>query len=168
MLHTQIIGDSRIEQDPHEILASIQAACAPLLERYPATIAGLDNQGESFLVWDRHDGTPLTPAISWQDKRGAAICAELEASGYGQLVREKTGLLLDSYFSAPKLAHELRSNPELRRKATAGELCFGTLDSWIIWKLSPGHAHLTDPSTAARTLLFNIHRLEWDAAAGAF
>ncbi len=161
-LRTRIVGDSQIEQDPYEILASVQSACAPLLEYYPATIVGLDNQGETFLLWDARTGIALTPAISWQDKRGMAICVELEAAGNGPLVREKTGLLLDSYFSAPKLAHELRANPELRRRAESGELRFGTIDSWIIWMLSADHAHLTDPSTAARTLLFNIQQQQWD------
>jgi glycerol kinase len=159
---TMIHGDGQIEQDPEEILASIEAACAPLLDRYPATVAGLDNQGETFLIWDAATGAPLTPAISWQDKRGAPICAALEAAGHGALVRERTGLLLDSYFSAPKLAQILRADPALGARAEAGELRFGTLDSWVVWRLGVGHPHLTDPSTAARTLLFDIRRLRWD------
>ena len=160
---TTIIGETRIEQDPLDILRSVEQACAPLLEQFPARVAGLDNQGETFLLWDARDGTPLTPAISWQDKRGTAICQELEAAGYGPLVRQRTGLLLDPYFSASKLAQVLRDQPELARRAAAGELRFGTIDTWLVWQLSAERLHLTDPSTASRTLLYNINTLAWDA-----
>ena len=159
---TNVIGETRIEQDPFDILRSVELACAPLLEQYPATVAGLDNQGETFLLWDAQSGAPLTPAISWQDKRGAAICQELEAAGHGELVRERTGLLLDPYFSASKLAQVLRESPDLARRAANGELRFGTVDTWLIWRLSAERLHLTDPSTASRTLLYNIHTLAWD------
>jgi glycerol kinase len=159
---THIVGETRIEQDPLDILRSVEDACAPLLEQYPAAVAGLDNQGETFLLWDARDGTPLTPAISWQDKRGLAICQELEAAGHGAMVRERTGLLLDSYFSASKLAYVLRHDAELARRAEAGELRFGTVDTWLVWRLSAGRLHLTDPSTASRTLLYNFHTLSWD------
>lgn len=159
---THIVGEMRIEQDPFDILRSVHDACAPLLEQYPTDVAGLDNQGETFLLWDARDGTPLTPAISWQDKRGLAICQELEAAGHGPLVRSRTGLLLDSYFSASKLAHVLRENPELARRASAGEVRFGTVDTWIVWRLSAARLHVTDPSTASRTLLYNFHTLSWD------
>lgn len=165
-VRTTITGETQIEQDPQEIIESVHAACAPLLERYPAAIAGLDNQGETFLVWEADTGKALTPAISWQDKRGAALCTELEAAGHGPLVRERTGLLLDSYFSASKLAWVLRQDADLRRRAEAGELRFGTVDTWLIWHLSQAAGesplHLTDPSTASRTLLYNIHTLKWD------
>lgn len=159
---TTVIGEIRIEQDPLDILRSVELACAPLLDQYPAALAGLDNQGETFLLWDAANGAPLTPAISWQDKRGAAICQELEAAGHGALVRQRTGLLLDPYFSASKLAQVLRESPELARRAAAGELCFGTVDTWLIWRLSAQRLHITDPSTASRTLLYNIHTLAWD------
>jgi glycerol kinase len=161
-IQTRIIGESQIEQDPFEILASVRAACVPLLDQYPATIAGLDNQGETFLLWDARDGTPLTPAISWQDKRGSVICTELEQAGYAALIRERTGLLLDSYFSAPKLAALLRRSPELRRRAEAGTVCFGTIDTWIVWMLGVGQPHITDPSTAVRTLLLDARQMTWD------
>ncbi len=160
---TTVTGETQIEQDPLDILRSVELACAPLLAEFPATVAGLDNQGETFLLWDARDGAPLTPAISWQDKRGAALCQELEAAGHRALVRERTGLLLDPYFSASKLAQVLRARPELARRAEAGELRFGTVDTWLAWRLSGGRLHITDPSTASRTLLFNIHTLAWDA-----
>lgn len=161
-VHTSVTGETQIEQDPLDILRSVEDACAPLLADYPATIAGLDNQGETFLLWEASSGAPLTPAISWQDKRGAAICAELEAAGHGPLVRERTGLLLDPYFSASKLAQVLRDQPALARRGAAGELRFGTVDTWLMWKLSGGRLHRTDPSTAARTLLYNINTMAWD------
>src|SRR6185503_3637883 len=161
-VQTTISGETQIEQDPLDILRSVELACAPLLEQYPADVVGLDNQGETFLLWDAEDGTPLTPAISWQDKRGAAICQELEAAGHGPLVRQRTGLLLDSYFSASKLNYVLAGDAELARRAEAGELRFGTVDTWLIWRLSGGQLHITDPSTASRTLLYNIHALAWD------
>ena len=161
-VRTSVTGETQIEQDPLDILRSVEDACAPLLADYPATVAGLDNQGETFLLWDASSGAPLTPAISWQDKRGAAICAELEAAGHGPLVRERTGLLLDPYFSASKLAQVLRDQPALARRAAAGELRFGTVDTWLMWKLSGGRLHRTDPSTAARTLLYNINTMAWD------
>ncbi|MFN8458828.1 MAG: FGGY family carbohydrate kinase [Anaerolineae bacterium] len=165
-VRTTIIGETQIEQDPLEIIESVHAACAPLLGRYPASIVGLDNQGETFLLWDAPTGAPLTPAISWQDKRGAALCAQLEADGYGPFVQARTGLLLDSYFSASKLAWVLNQDVQLRRRAEAGELRFGTVDTWLLWRLSREAGqpplHITDPSTASRTLLFNIHTLQWD------
>jgi glycerol kinase len=165
-VRTTIIGETQIEQDPLEIIESVHAACASLLERYPATIVGLDNQGETFLLWDAATGDPLTPAISWQDKRGAALCAELESAGHGPLVQERTGLLLDSYFSASKLAWLLQQEAGLRHRAEAGELRFGTVDTWLVWRLGQvggeSPLHLTDPSTASRTLLYNIHTLQWD------
>ena len=162
-VQTTIVGETRIEQDPLDILRSVEAACIPLLEQYPAAIAGLDNQGETFLLWDAEDGAPLTPAISWQDKRGAQVCQRLEAAGHGPLVRRRTGLLLDPYFSASKLAWVLEHEPEVARRAAAGDVRFGTVDTWLIWRLSAERLHVTDPSTASRTLLYNIHTLSWDS-----
>lgn len=151
-----------VEQDPSDILRSVQEAAVPLLERYPVAAVGLDNQGETFLLWDRGTGRPLTPAIVWQDKRGVAVCEALSARIDPEEVRRRTGLLLDSYFSAPKLAYVLTQDPALREAARAGRLLFGTTDAWVVWNLSEGRLHVTDPSTASRTLLFNIHHLEWD------
>jgi glycerol kinase len=151
-----------VEQDPWEVLESVRQAGAPLLREYPVSAAGLDNQGESFLLWDAHTGQPLTPAIGWQDKRGLAVCQRLASMvDYGWL-RRKTGLLLDTYFSGPKLRYVLDSNPDLADAARSGRALFGTTDSWVLWHLSGGRLHVTDPSTASRTLLFDIVRLGWD------
>jgi glycerol kinase len=153
-----------VEQDPWEILQSVREAVLPLLQTYPVAAVGLDNQGETFLLWDRQTGQPLTPAIVWQDKRGVSICETLAKQIDEEELRQRTGLLLDSYFSAPKLAYVLQHTPSFQEAARAGRLLFGTIDTWVIWNLSGGRLHVTDPSTASRTLLFNIHRLEWDEA----
>jgi glycerol kinase len=121
---------------------------------------GIANQRETTVVWDRKTGEPIANAIVWQDRRTAALCEELQANGHEPLFRRKTGLLLDAYFSGTKLGWLLDNVPGAREKAERGELAFGTVDSWLIFKLS-GY-HLTDASNASRTLLFNIHTMEWD------
>lgn len=152
-----------VEQDPWEILQSVRDAVAPLLELYsPIHAVGFDNQGESFLLWDSVTGQPLTPVIVWQDKRGTSVCAELAAKVDPKWLHRKTGLLLNSYFSAPKLRFQLDNDPALREAARAGYLRFGTVESWVLWHLSQGRLHVTDPSTASRTLLFDINGLCWD------
>jgi glycerol kinase len=123
---------------------------------------GITNQRETTVVWDRHTGQPIAPAIVWQDRRTADRCAALLAAGHGPLLSSRTGLLPDSYFSATKLAWLLEHVPGARERATRGELAFGTVDSWLIWNLSGGKAHVTDISNASRTLLFNIHTGTWD------
>jgi glycerol kinase len=123
---------------------------------------GITNQRETTLVWERATGRPVADAIVWQSRITAAYCDELRAAGLEPLVRERTGLPLDAYFSGPKLRHILRSEPGLQQRAEAGELCFGTVDSFLIWRLTGGRVHATDVSNASRTLLFDIHRLEWD------
>ncbi len=123
---------------------------------------GITNQRETVIVWDRATGTPIYNAIVWQCRRTAEYCEELEAKGYAPIIKEKTGLLLDPYFSATKLKWMLDNVEGTREKAERGELCFGTVDTWLIWKLTDGKVHATDPSNAARTMLFNIHNLEWD------
>lgn len=150
-----------VEQDPHDIVRTVREACAPLLA-YPITAVGFDNQGETFVVWDAETGEPVTPAIVWQDTRGQAICDALAPSVNTDDLRCKTGLLLDSYFSAPKLKWVFEQSPDIRRRAHAGELKFGTTETWTLWALTGGKLHITDPSTASRTLLFDIHRFEWD------
>jgi len=151
-----------VEQDPWELLATVRQAVAPLLDRYPIQSVGFDNQGETFLLWDAATGAPVTPAIVWQDKRAVELCRQLMKDVDARWLQRKTGLLLDSYFCAPKLRFILENDTALRQAAQAGKLRFGTTESWVLWQLSGGSLHVTDPSTASRTLLFDINRLQWD------
>jgi glycerol kinase len=123
---------------------------------------GITNQRETTVLWDRRSGRPVAPAIVWQDRRTAARCAQLLANGHGPMISARTGLLPDSYFSATKLEWLLQTVPDARARAGRGELAFGTVDSWLIWNLSGGRAHVTDVSNASRTMLFNIHSGSWD------
>lgn len=123
---------------------------------------GLTNQRETTVVWDRATGQPIGPAIVWQCRRTAGICARLQADGAAEFVRARTGLCLDPYFSATKLQWLLDNVPGARRRAEAGELLFGTIDTWLLWRLTGGRVHATDPSNASRTLLFNLQKLAWD------
>jgi glycerol kinase len=123
---------------------------------------GVTNQRETVVAWERAGGAPVGRAIVWQDRRTASLCDELKARGLEESVREKTGLVLDPYFSGTKLRWLLDNTPDLRRRAERGEVVFGTVDSWLVWKLSGGRAHATDCSNASRTLLFNINALDWD------
>jgi glycerol kinase len=156
-----------VEQDPQEIwatqLATAHEALA-LAGLTPAdvTAVGLTNQRETTIVWDRRTGEPLYPAIVWQDRRTAGLCDQLRAQGLEALFTGRTGLLLDPYFSGTKVRWILDQVPDARRRAEAGELAFGTVDSWLVWKLTGGARHLTDASNASRTLLFNIHSWDWD------
>ncbi|NOH03256.1 MAG: hypothetical protein HND47_15490 [Chloroflexi bacterium] len=118
--------------------------------------------GKTFVVWDAETGEAVTPAIVWQDTRGQAICDTLASSLDLSWLRQTTGLLLDSYFSAPKLKWVFENHPEIRKKAHEGKLKFGTTETWVIWKLSGGRLHVTDPSTASRTPLFDMNKFEWD------
>lgn len=123
---------------------------------------GITNQRETTVVWDRQTGQPIYHAIVWQDRRTAAYCDELKAAGKAGLIQEKTGLIIDAYFSATKLKWILDQVSGARDKAAKGELAFGTIDSWLTWKLTNGEVHVTDVSNASRTMLYNIHTLEWD------
>ncbi|MBR5796603.1 MAG: glycerol kinase GlpK, partial [Phascolarctobacterium sp.] len=123
---------------------------------------GITNQRETTVVWDKHTGRPICKAIVWQCRRTAEYCDELKAQGLADMFREKTGLVLDAYFSGTKLKWILDNVDNARERAEAGELLFGTIDTWIIWKLTHGKVHVTDYSNASRTMLFNIHTLEWD------
>ena len=123
---------------------------------------GITNQRETTIIWNRKTGTPVHKAIVWQDRRTASICEKLEKEGKADLFYQKTGLLLDAYFSGTKIKWILDSDPEIKKQAEKGELAFGTVDSWLIWKLTEGKVHVTDITNASRTLLFNIHTLEWD------
>src|SRR5687767_4451692 len=152
-----------VEQDPWDIVRTVKEACAPLLDgTYDITAVGFDNQGETFIVWDKDSGDPVTPAIVWQDTRGASVCRALTPRVDPNGLRQKTGLLLDSYFSAPKLKWVFEKYPEIRKQAHEGQLKFGTTETWVIWSLTKGKLHVTDPSTASRTLLFDMNCLEWD------
>lgn len=123
---------------------------------------GITNQRETTVLWDRKTGEPVAPAIVWQDRRTAKRCDALRAAGKAALIQKKTGLVLDAYFSGTKLEWLLNTVPGARARAERGELAFGTIDSWLVWKLTDGALHVTDASNASRTLLFNIHTLQWD------
>jgi glycerol kinase len=156
-----------VEHDPTEILTSQLACAIEALGRagaYPKDVAaiGITNQRETVIVWDRTTGKAIYPAIVWQDRRTADKCAELESSGVGDDVSNRTGLVLDPYFSATKIAWILDHVPGARARAGRGELAFGTVDSWLIWHLTSGKRHVTDVTNASRTLLFNIVKGEWD------
>ncbi|HEY5477654.1 MAG TPA: glycerol kinase GlpK, partial [Tepidiformaceae bacterium] len=156
-----------VEHNPLEIWATTHQAMAGALAAAglePRRIAaiGVTNQRETIVLWDRRTGTPVAPAIVWQDRRSAEICDQVRDAGFEPGITEATGLKLDPYFSGTKLTWMLRENPELRARAQAGELAAGTIDSWIIWKLTNGARHVTDYTNACRTLLFNIHTGRWD------
>ena len=136
--------------------------CAPLLDKYKISAVGFDNQGETFIVWDKDTGEPVTPAIVWQDTRGESVCKALAPTVNAESLRAKTGLLLDSYFSAPKLKWVFENYPDICKQAHEGKLKFGTTETWVLWSLTQGRLHITDPSTASRTLLFDMNKFEWD------
>jgi glycerol kinase len=123
---------------------------------------GITNQRETTVLWDRTSGIPVAPAIVWQDRRTAEYCDALKSDGLETAVREKTGLVIDAYFSGTKLNWLLQHTPGARERAMRGELAFGTIDSWLVWQLTAGKVHATDVSNASRTMLFNIHTLNWD------
>jgi glycerol kinase len=162
LLSTSFPGPGRVEQDPWDIVRSVRRVVSAVAGDYKIGAVGLDNQGETFLLWDAETGQPVTPAIVWQDKRGQAACARLADQIDAAWLRRKTGLVLDTYFSAPKLYTLLHSDPALRRAARNGQLRFGTIDTWLVWQLSSGRLHVTDASTASRTMLFDINTLSWD------
>lgn len=156
-----------VEHHAHEIWSSILAVIAGVLTEKnikPQQIVGIGvtNQRETTVVWDKHTGEPIYNAIVWQSRQTAAICDELKEQGYDHLFREKTGLLIDAYFSGAKVKWLLDHVEGAREKAEKGELLFGTIDTWLIWKLSGGKAHVTDYSNASRTLMYNIYELQWD------
>jgi glycerol kinase len=156
-----------VEHDPQEIWTSQIAVATEVLGRAgarPRDVAaiGITNQRETTIVWDRESGQPIANAIVWQDRRTAEICDRLKAGGYERLVGDRTGLVIDAYFSGSKIAWLLDHVPGARAKAEAGRLAFGTVDAWLVWQLTSGRTHITDVSNASRTMLFNIHTLEWD------
>jgi glycerol kinase len=156
-----------VEHDPDEIWrtqrdVAREALRGSGLKAEDVVACGITNQRETTVVWDRQTGQPIHRAIVWQDRRTAAQCAELKEVGAESLVKERTGLVLDPYFSGTKLAWILDNVPGARRRAELGELAFGTVDTWLVWNLSQSRTHVTDPSNASRTLLFNIHMGDWD------
>ncbi len=157
-----------VEHDPMEILTSQLSCAVEVLGKIgarPRDVAaiGITNQRETVVVWERATGKPIHPAIVWQDRRTADNCAALEKSGVLETVSSKTGLVLDPYFSATKVAWILDNVEGARKRAEKGELAFGTIDSWLIWHLTSGKRHVTDVTNASRTLLYNIVKGEWDA-----
>ena len=156
-----------VEHDPQEIWISQRDTAREAIEQAgiePEQIraVGIANQRETTVLWDRQTGEPLYNAIVWQDRRTAAHCSELRSSGAEETVRAKTGLVFDPYFSGTKLAWLLDNVPGARVRAERGELAFGTIDTWIAWNFSQSRTHVTDPSNASRTLLFNIRTGDWD------
>jgi glycerol kinase len=156
-----------VEHDPDDIWSTVAATCRGAIERAglaPTDIAaiGITNQRETTLVWDRATGRPLDRAIVWQDRRTAALCAGLREAGHEAMITDRTGLLLDPYFSGTKLKWLLDETDGARARARRGELLFGTVDSYVIWRLTGGRSHVTDATNAARTLLYNIHLGAWD------
>lgn len=156
-----------VEHDAEEIFKTQLFVMKKVLQKSyiePAEIGaiGITNQRETIVLWDKKTGKPVCPAIVWQCRRTASLCDELIAQGWKEKIKEKTGLLIDAYFSATKLQWIFQHNPALLERAQKGELLCGTIDSWLIWKLSGGLCHVTDVTNASRTMLFNIHTLQWD------
>jgi glycerol kinase len=157
-----------VEHDPEEIAASQIAVALEVLTRahaQPSDVAaiGITNQRETTIVWDRATGKPICNAIVWQDRRTAAFCNQLKIQGHENLIRQRTGLLIDAYFSGSKISWILEHVPKARPLAEAGRLAFGTVDTWLLWNLTGGRVHVTDASNASRTMLFNIRSGSWDA-----
>ncbi|MDZ7842700.1 MAG: glycerol kinase GlpK [Gammaproteobacteria bacterium] len=156
--------DGWVEHDPEEIWSTTLAVCREAVAGDIGSVvaAGITNQRETTVVWDRRSGKPVHNAIVWQDRRTAPRCTELARQGYDDDVQARTGLLLDAYFSATKIAWILDQVPGARDRAERGELAFGTVDTFLIWRLTGGRVHATDATNASRTLLFNIHEQQWD------
>lgn len=160
-------GPGHVEHDPEAIWASQLATARQALAEAGAAAAdvaaiGITNQRETAVLWERATGRPVSNAIVWQSRISAPICERLKTEGHADTFRQRTGLVIDAYFSGTKIKHLLDSIDGLRNRAARGEILFGTVDSWLLWKLSNGALHVTDVSNASRTLLYNIHKLEWD------
>jgi glycerol kinase len=156
-----------VEHDANEIWSTQLGVAAEAITKAGLTVKdiaaiGITNQRETTVIWDKATGQPVHHAIVWQDRRTAAYCDQIKQSGAEKMLQQKTGLIVDAYFSATKIKWMLDELPGVREKATRGELCFGTMDTWLLWKLTNGKVHATDVSNASRTLLFNIHTLQWD------
>ena len=156
-----------VEHDPNEIWYTQSLAIKEAMAKADVTddhiaCIGIANQRETTIVWDRETGFPVYNAIVWQDRRTADYCEELKAEGYSDIIQQKTGLVIDAYFSATKVKWILDHVKGIRERAERGELCFGTVDSWLIWKLTRGTQFITDITNASRTMLFNINTMQWD------
>ena len=156
-----------VEHDPETIWDSQLATARDVLKQAeigPQDVAaiGITNQRETTILWDAQTGKPVGPAIVWQSRVTADLCTQLKADGVEPVFREKTGLVMDAYFSGTKIKHLLDSHEGLRARAERGEILFGTVDTFLIWRLTGGAVHVTDYSNASRTLIFNIHTLDWD------
>ena len=156
-----------VEHDPHQIWASQASVIAEAISKIDIngkniTAIGITNQRETTIVWDVDSDEPVYNAIVWQDRRTADYCDRLREEGDDELIRSKTGLMIDAYFSATKIKWILDNVPGARKRAEAGKLRFGTVDTWLVWRLTRGEVHVTDVTNASRTMLFNIHTLEWD------
>jgi glycerol kinase len=156
-----------VEHDPKDIIATQRETAREAVRQAKVALkevmaVGITNQRETTLLWDRQSGEPLHNAIVWQDRRTAPLCAELKQAGAESLIAERTGLVIDPYFSGTKLAWLLDEIPGARARAERGELAFGTVDTWLVWQLTGNRTHVTDPSNASRTMLFNIHMNDWD------
>ena len=156
-----------VEQDPMEIYASQYGVMMELIAKRSLTAAdihaiGITNQRETAILWDRATGVPVYNAIVWQCRRTAPMCEEIKAAGLSDEIRRKTGLLIDAYFSATKIAWILDNVEGVRERAERGELCFGTVDTWLLWRLTDGAVHATDVTNASRTMLYDINRCDWD------
>ena len=166
--HRQYIDQRRwVEHEPEEIYANTVQVVKKLVEKSgidknDIKVLGISNQRETALVWDRNTGKPVYNAVVWQCARGAKICERIAEQGHGEMIRSHTGLQLSPYFSAAKIAWVLENVEGVRERAEKGELLFGTVETWLIWKLTKGRVHVTDYSNASRTMLFNINTLEWD------
>ncbi|HET6995235.1 MAG TPA: glycerol kinase GlpK [Chitinophagaceae bacterium] len=156
-----------VEHDAEEIWSTQYGTMAEVVAKANITMRqvvgiGITNQRETTVVWERNTGKPIYNAIVWQDRRTASYCDELKSAGHASLIQQKTGLVIDAYFSATKLKWILDNVKDARKKAANGELAFGTIDTWLAWKLSGGEVYVTDVSNASRTMLLNIHTCEWD------
>jgi glycerol kinase len=156
-----------VEHDPVEIFRTQRQVGREVLEKANVSLqdvmaVGIANQRETTVVWDRQTGAPIHNAIVWQDRRTAGLCAQLKADGIEEMVGRKTGLVVDPYFSATKISWILDHVPGARGRAERGELAFGTIDTWLVWQLTGNRTHVTDPSNASRTMLFDIHAGDWD------
>jgi glycerol kinase len=166
-LHQHYPQPGWVEQDPYEIWQAVRdlsrsAIAAARLAPADIAAVGITNQRETTVLWERATGNPVYPAIVWQDRRGADLCKRLEADAAGTLIASRTGLVLDPYFSATKIAWLLDHDASLRRRSEHGEICFGTVDSWLIWNLTGGAAHVTEATNASRTLLMDLGSLAFD------